>query len=177
VGSARSIEEAAAEVERLSPDVIVAEVGSAMPELSAAPAAAIVLLSRDLEPEWIREALRAGVRAVLPAQASAEEIVAAVEAAAAGLVVLDPRDLETLIGTPVAASRAYTGTDTPPLTSREIEVLRMIAEGLGNKTIAWKLGISEHTVKFHAGSIMSKLGASSRTEAVSIGIRRGLILL
>ncbi len=177
VGSARALEEAAAEIERLAPDVIVAEAGDVTPELSAAPAAAIVLLSRDPEPEWIREALRAGVRAVMPALASADEIVAAVEAAAAGLVVLDPHTMESLIGAPVAASRAFPGTEMQPLTSREIEVLRMIAEGLGNKTIAWKLGISEHTVKFHVGSIMSKLGASSRTEAVSIGIRRGLILL
>ena len=53
----------------------------------------------------------------------------------------------------------------------------MIAEGSGNKAIAWKLGISEHTVKFHVASIMSKLNATSRTEAVAIGIRRGLIML
>ena len=53
----------------------------------------------------------------------------------------------------------------------------MLAEGAGNKAIAWKLSISEHTVKFHVASIMSKLSASSRTEAVSIGIRRGLIML
>lgn len=176
VGSARALEDAAAEVERLSPDVIVAEVSDTMPEPSSAPAA-IVLLSRDPEPEWIREALRAGIRAVIPAQASADEIVAAVEAAAAGLVVLDARGLESLIGAPIVASRGFPGAEIQPLTSREIEVLRMIAEGLGNKTIAWKLGISEHTVKFHVGSIMSKIGASSRTEAVSIGIRRGLILL
>ena len=53
----------------------------------------------------------------------------------------------------------------------------MLAEGTGNKTIAWKLGISEHTVKFHVASIMGKLNATTRTEAVAIGIRRGLILL
>jgi DNA-binding CsgD family transcriptional regulator len=58
-----------------------------------------------------------------------------------------------------------------------MEVFAMLAEGAGNKTIAWKLGISEHTVKFHVGSIMSKLNATSRTEAVAIGIRKGLIML
>jgi DNA-binding NarL/FixJ family response regulator len=63
------------------------------------------------------------------------------------------------------------------LTPRELEVFAMLAEGVGNKTIAWKLGISEHTVKFHVASIMSKLHATSRTEAVAIGIRRGLIML
>jgi len=63
------------------------------------------------------------------------------------------------------------------LTSREIEVLGMLAEGLANKNIAWRLGISEHTVKFHITSIFTKLNASSRAEAVAIGMRRGLILL
>jgi DNA-binding CsgD family transcriptional regulator len=63
------------------------------------------------------------------------------------------------------------------LTPREIEVLGMLAEGLGNKAIAWRLDISEHTVKFHVGSILAKLNASSRTEAVTLGIRQGLILL
>ena len=62
------------------------------------------------------------------------------------------------------------------LTPRESEVLQMLASGLGNKEIAAKLAISEHTVKFHVASILGKLGASSRTEAVSLGIRRGLVL-
>jgi DNA-binding NarL/FixJ family response regulator len=63
------------------------------------------------------------------------------------------------------------------LTPREGEVLQMLASGLGNKEIAAKLAISEHTVKFHVASILGKLGATSRTEAVSLGIRRGLIML
>jgi DNA-binding NarL/FixJ family response regulator len=64
-----------------------------------------------------------------------------------------------------------------PLTAREVQVLRMIADGLGNKQIAWQLGISEHTVKFHVTSIMAKLHAASRTEAVAAGIRHGLVLV
>jgi DNA-binding CsgD family transcriptional regulator len=63
------------------------------------------------------------------------------------------------------------------LTPRETEVLRMLAEGAGNKQIARRLGISEHTVKFHVGSILAKLNAASRTEAVTLGVRRGLIPL
>ncbi|HEV8722827.1 MAG TPA: response regulator transcription factor [Candidatus Binatia bacterium] len=63
------------------------------------------------------------------------------------------------------------------LTPREIEVLRMMAEGLGNKEIATKLLISDHTVKFHISSIFAKLGVSSRTEAVTVGIRQGLIMI
>ena len=63
------------------------------------------------------------------------------------------------------------------LTPREIEVLRMIAEGLGNKEIASRLRISDHTVKFHISSIFAKLGVSSRTEAVIVGIRQGLVMV
>jgi len=63
------------------------------------------------------------------------------------------------------------------LTPREVEVLRLLADGLGNKEVALRLGISDHTVKFHISSILAKLGAGSRTEAVTLGIRRGLILL
>jgi DNA-binding NarL/FixJ family response regulator len=63
------------------------------------------------------------------------------------------------------------------LTPREIEVLRMLAEGLGNREMASRLGISDHTVKFHISSILDKLGASTRTEAVTMGIRMGIILL
>ena len=63
------------------------------------------------------------------------------------------------------------------LTRRELEVLQMLAAGLSNKEIAARLNISDHTVKFHVASILGKLGAGSRTEAVSLGIRRGLVLL
>ena len=114
------------------------------------------------------------MRAVLARDASAAEILAAVEAAAAGFAAIEPRELEALLGfaVPVAAA-----TETAVLTAREMEVLGMIAEGAANKNIAWKLGISEHTVKFHVASILAKLNASSRTEAVTVGIRKGIILL
>jgi DNA-binding NarL/FixJ family response regulator len=63
------------------------------------------------------------------------------------------------------------------LTAREIEVLRLLAEGAANKEIAYRLGISDHTAKFHISSILAKVGAASRTEAVTLGIRMGLIVL
>ena len=132
----------------------------------------VVLLATDSQPAWTRDALRAGVRAVLPRESSAGEILSAVAAAANGLAVLDPRDLEALLATPVV-----TVADSPVLTPRELEVLRMMAEGEANKKIAWKLGISEHTAKFHVASILTKLDAASRAEAVAIGIRKGMILL
>jgi DNA-binding NarL/FixJ family response regulator len=139
--------------------------------------AAVIAFTDDARPDWTREALRSGVRAVLARQASEAQILAAVSAAAAGLVVLEPQMIEPLLEAPAPLHRDLPGPDTEPLTPREIEVLRMLAEGDANKVIAWKLGISEHTVKFHVSSIMSKLGAASRTEAVATGIRQGLVLL
>jgi DNA-binding NarL/FixJ family response regulator len=85
--------------------------------------------------------------------------------------VLQPGDLDGLLVNPQPASLAE------PLTPREAEVLGMLAEGHSNKSIAHRLGISEHTVKFHVTSIMGKLNAGSRTEAVTQGIRQGLIML
>ena len=161
--------------EDLHPDVILA----AMPLADIGPPAdghtpAFVLLTNEAQPAWTQDALRYGVRAVLPRDASQSEILAAVEAAAHGLAVVDPRELDQLLST---AAPAHAAAETSTLTARELEVLRMMAEGAANKIIAWKLSISEHTVKFHVASILAKLGASSRTEAVTTGIRKGLVLL
>ncbi|NJO79503.1 MAG: response regulator transcription factor [Cyanobacteria bacterium RM1_2_2] len=123
--------------------------------------------------EWTIEAWRLGVQGLLPTDATAAEIVAAIEAVAAGLLVLHP-DIAAI--TRSASPRSLLAPISQ-LTEREIEVLRMLAEGMANKTIARQLHISEHTVKFHISSIFTKLQVSSRTEAVTIGIRQGLILL
>ena len=148
-------------------DVVLA----AIPLDELMPAPAIVLLG---DATWTTDALRLGVRAMLPPDASGAEILAAIQAASAGMAAIDPRDLEALMtdGAPLASAEVAS-----PLTARELEVLRMLAEGAANKSIAWKLGISEHTVKFHVAQILGKLNAGTRTEAVTLGIRRGLILL
>jgi two-component system, NarL family, response regulator YdfI len=164
-----------ASVEALRPDVVLAALSPA----DLAPAAngrvpAYVLLTGEVQPVWTAEAVRLGVRALLPRDASAAEILAAVDAAAAGLAVVAPGDLEPLLRAGLTASAA---AETAALTPREMEVLRLMAEGAANKTIAWKLDISEHTVKFHVASIFAKLNAGTRTEAVTQGVRRGLILL
>ncbi len=161
-------------VEALRPDVVLAALSLA----DLAPAAnghlpAYVLLTGDEQPVWTAEAVRLGVRALLPRDASAAGILAAVEAAAAGMAVVAPADLEGLIR---AGPQAPAAPETA-LTPREMEVLRLMAEGAANKNIAWKLSISEHTVKFHVASIFAKLNAGTRTEAVTQGVRRGLILL
>jgi len=170
----------------LRPDVVLFEVephdddpmSSLEPLLAGrAGAPALVVLADDAGGGWTVEALRAGVRGVLPREATVGEIVAAVGAAAAGLVALPPEFVGELLPTLSSASRALPPTPIQALTPREVEVLGMLAEGLGNKIIARRLGISEHTIKFHVGSIFAKLNASSRTEAVTIGARQGLIML
>jgi two-component system, NarL family, response regulator YdfI len=138
---------------------------------------AVIVLSQSTPPHWPAEALKAGVRAVLPAELPRTQLRAAVEAAAAGFVVLPPAELATVLPASVTASEASGDDLIEPLTRREREVLQMLAAGLANKEISSRLSISEHTVKFHVASILGKLGASTRTEAVSIGIRRGLVLL
>lgn len=138
----------------------------------------IAILIDTEDRDRLPELLRSGVKAILPRSASAEEILQAVEAVATGLVVLHPDAIDLLLTLLPMSERVVEAT--PPLqalTSREIEVLGMLAEGLGNKAIAKRLGISEHTVKFHVSSIFSKLNASSRTEAVTLGARQGLIML
>jgi NarL family two-component system response regulator YdfI len=118
-------------------------------------------------------ALRGNIRAILAPDSTTEEILAAVASAAAGLLTLQPAALELFGQAPRPASEAL----EDPLTPRELEVLAMLAEGLSNKLIAYRLGISEHTIKFHVTSILGKLQAGSRTDAVMQGIRRGLIMM
>jgi NarL family two-component system response regulator YdfI len=110
--------------------------------------------------------LRAGARAILPRDASRADIDAASAVVALGYTVI---------------TGGFTGTapgdQAETLTPRERDVLAMLARGLANKRIAERLELSEHTVKFHVASILAKFGASTRTEAVTIGVRRGLVML
>ncbi|MBL8218703.1 MAG: response regulator transcription factor [Bryobacterales bacterium] len=118
------------------------------------------------------EALREGARGVLSEHVSAADLAAAIRAVAAGLVVMPVEFVEGVVG----RARAAKG-DGEALTPREVEVLQWMGRGLSNKEIAARLGISDHTAKFHVASVMGKLGAGSRTEAVTEGLRQGLILL
>jgi two-component system, NarL family, response regulator YdfI len=139
------------------------------------PDAAIVLLTAVSDARSISRLLRNRFRAILSRDSDPDDIISAILAAHDGLVLLSAPAAESLAA--VYDDRALeveTGL-SEEITSRETDVLRMVAEGLVNKDIATRLGISEHTVKFHISSILDKLGASTRTEAVALGIRRGLI--
>jgi DNA-binding NarL/FixJ family response regulator len=145
------------------------------------PSAHRWVLLLDAEADEVGEWIRRGAGAVLPRDAEGGEILAAIEAVRAGLVVVPAPVAHTLISTtPRATARLTGGVATPPVASlspREREILALLAEGMGNKIVAARLGISEHTVKTHVASIFQKLGADTRAEAVAIGARSGLILL
>lgn len=130
-----------------------------------------VLLADHLGRAQLRRVLHSGGRAVLPRDATGTEIIAAIEGAAAGLIVLSSEDMYALLP---ADAESFPSEFIPgeALSSRELEVLAMLAEGLGNKDIAARLKISEHTVKFHVSSILGKLRATTRGEAVARGVRR-----
>ncbi len=185
IGEAAGAESMLAQVASLQPDVVLMELETGQEELANAvwqvaessPGSSVVLLC-DATERWSIDALRAGVRGVLPRDASAAEIAATVNAAGLGLVVLPAAAARALLPMEVApASIGAPATPIEALTPREIEVLHLLSEGLGNKAISRRLSISEHTVKFHVGAIMAKLGAASRTEAVTQAARRGLIML
>ena len=136
-------------------------------------APAIVLLVDDPGGAWTASTRRAGVRAVLARDGGVEQIAAAVTAVTAGLIVLDPDTVRTR----AAATRPGDVADDHGLTARQREILEMMAAGLSNRTIGVRLGISAFTVKFHVAAILRTLGAGTRTEAVTLGVRRGLISL
>jgi len=136
----------------------------------------VVILVDEPSSHSIAHALRSGVRAILPRDADVDDILSGIQAAHAGMVLLDA-DVTLALASRVPELSPDMLPPLNELTPRELEVLRMLAEGLGNRQMASRLGISDHTVKFHISSILDKLGASSRTEAVTLGIRAGMILL
>lgn len=178
--------------ERPLPDVIVVDAGRQVEESLGAlrsfaagadegdAAPAFVFIGAD-ESVWLRDALRAGlVRGLLPRGASGAEIVAALGAVAAGLVALDAETFAALLSAPPRTADERlpaAAAELDALTPREREVLHLLASGLSNKEIAWQMKISEHTVKSHVASIFAKLEVSTRTEAVTQGIRKGLIMM
>jgi DNA-binding NarL/FixJ family response regulator len=126
--------------------------------------------------------LRSGARAVLPTAASGPELRAAIEAVTAGLTVLAADALADFLGRDAwdDADEETADEGRPAavaLTRREAEVLALLAEGASNKVIARRLGISFSTAKFHVASLLAKLGARSRSDAVALGVRYGLLML
>ena len=168
------------EVDLAATDIIVADVQdeAAVKALSElADGIGVVFLADDPALFRVLERQAPQPRALLLQGATAEELAAAVFAVSHGLLVTDPAVAAALAHAHPESPREFSDGPLTPLTAREIDVLTLVASGLPNKTIALRLGISDHTVKFHVGSILGKLGAASRTEAVTLAVRSGLLPL
>jgi len=159
---------------RPAPEVAVWDAGagaSSFERLVETTAASLRVLAVLADESQALEALGAGARGVVLRDVAASRLVAAVRAVAEGLMVLDAGAAESVLRPRPPAPAAV-----EPLTPREQEVLQLLAQGLPNKLIAARLGISDHTVKFHVNAILGKLGAQSRTEALAQAARLGLVL-
>ena len=152
------------------PDVVVWEFGSARGVDAHAPAPLLAVLAEESQ---AAEALSAGARGLVFRGVDADRLAAAAIAVANGLTVLDGGLGAALLRPAEAAADALAEALTP----REIEVLQLLAQGLTNRRIAERLGISDHTVKFHVNAILGKLGAQTRTEAIVQAARLGLVIL
>lgn len=183
VGEAASGEEAAALAERLAPDVVLMDVrmpggGSEATRLirEGHPEIQVIMLTVSDKDEDLYAALQAGARGYLLKDAPARELVEAIHRVHAGQAIIAPaltaRLLEELTAPRAGAAR---GVQRGPLTERESQVLRLVARGLGNRQIAARLGISEHTVKTHIAHILEKLQVRTRAQAAACAVKMGLV--
>ena len=176
VAEAADGEDAVRQARALRPDVVLMDL--LMPRMDGIQATAIIreelpeteviALTSVLEDRSVVSAVKAGAIGYLLKDTQAEDLCRAIKAAAAGQVQLSPEAAARLM-------REVQAPDEPqPLTGRETEVLRLIAEGLANKEIARALGIGEKTVKSHVSAILAKLGVQSRTQAALYAAQTGL---
>ena len=176
VGEADSVETCLALARAADPQVALYDLALDDDEMSGlwrlraqAPAIPVLALAEAGASGRVLAALQAGARGCLPKTAGGDELLEAAARVVAGQAILHPS------ATSILLEQLRGEVAVEPLTSREVEVLRLVADGLTNKAIGLQLGISEHTVKFHLGSAMNKLSAASRAEAVAVAMRRGLI--
>lgn len=179
VGEAGDGREAVQKCAELRPDVVMMDL--VMPGMDGAsatqiirarwPSIQVVVLTSFKEDNLVRDALRAGAIAYLLKSASANDLAGAIRAAVAGRPTLAPEAAQVLIH----ANRWYNQVPDFDLTEREKEVLGLMALGLNNLEIAGRLIVSRSTIKFHVSSVLSKLGAATRTEAVAIAVQNHLL--
>lgn len=179
VGEASSGEQALAMCERVKPDVVLMDLVMAGMDGATAthlirekcPEIQVIALTSFKEQELVQGALQSGAIGYLLKDISADELANAIRAAYAGKPTLAPEAAQALIkATRLPAEKI--GFD---LTEREHDVLALMVQGLNNNEIAEQLVVSRSTAKFHVSSILSKLGAASRTEAVALALQNNLV--
>ena len=188
IGEAQDGEQGVTLVKELKPDVVIMDVR--MPRMSGIeatrrikaefPEVAVLALTAHDDDEYVFALLESGANGYLLKTAEIEELVKAIRAVHAGQPALDPLITQKVVaqfmnGKSLPDVMAQVGDEMDGLTSRELEVLRMVAKGLTNKEVAQQLFISDRTVQAHLSSIFSKLQVSSRTEAVMHAVRKGWI--
>jgi DNA-binding NarL/FixJ family response regulator len=175
VATANSVGEGIAAAAEHLPEVILMDdrlpdgdgISAAARIRTAHPNTEIVVLTGSNDPDALRRVVDAGCLGYLDKTRSIDDLVAAVRIAATGHVVISANDLNKIVNSPRG--------DVTSLTKRERQILFLIAEGLSNQTIAERLVLSVHTVRTHAQTILAKLGAHSKLEAVGIAKRRNLL--
>jgi NarL family two-component system response regulator LiaR len=182
VGEASSGEEAVGTCCELAPDVVLMDL--AMPGMGGATATStiraqcpnvqVIALTNFQDVEMVQQALQAGAIGYLLKNVTAEELATAIRSAHAGRAALAPEATQALVQAAQMPTSPPLGV-AESLTPREQEVLILMAKGLSNPEIAERLTVSPVTVKFHVSNILSKLGCTSRTEAVALAIQHGLI--
>jgi DNA-binding NarL/FixJ family response regulator len=186
VGQASDGATAVAMARALAPDLVLMDVAmpngggiAATRELAAtAPGIAIVMLTASEDLDDLFAALKAGARGYLLKNLESGELRTMLDAVARGEAAITPAIAARIIAELARGDRAAEATEAPDpdrLTEREVEVLRGVVEGLRNKEISGRLGISENTVKFHLRNILDKLHAQSRAEAAARAVREGLL--
>jgi len=180
VGEAESAERALVLINQLNPSVVLMDIRlPGMNGIDATrrirrdhPGTRVLVVTAYDDDEYVRSALEAGASGHLSKAAPGRELVEAVRAVATGGTIIDPVALTHLL-----AGTSGTALPVSELTERELAVLRLLAEGLHNKQVATRLGISRRTVERHCDSIYAKLGVGSRTEAVVRAISARLVLV
>ncbi len=185
VAEAKDGREALERIREYRPDVAVLDIR--MPEMSGVEAArrikerfpgvrVLILTAYDDDP-YIFALLQAGAEGYVLKTASGDELIQAVRTVYRGQSALSPEVATKVVRQKVTGKPATAAEQVEPLTPRELDVLRLAAQGLTNRAIGYKLGISHRTVQGHLASIYGKLGVNSRTEAVTEAIRRGWIVI
>ena len=184
VGAAADGEQALALVAEHKPDAILLDlhmpvldgIGVTRRLVAEHPEVAIVVLTTFADDSTVLDALHAGARSYLTKDADHTEIAKALQAAAGGLTVFDPRVHATLLAATAASARPEPGAAPPPdgLTDREAEILGMIARGMTNPEIAAQLFLSNHTIKTHISRIFAKTGSRDRAAAIGYAHRHNI---